>query len=242
MLTHLLSGLIKSVKGSPCKQKVLSVAYSIISSVRPRSFVSAVQVGIEVFLHRGFRSRHLINLLHSLSWSISYSEICQYETFVTMNTSREVQDNGYVQFVFDNANHNTRNVDGHGIFHVMGGVQCVTPSSAVQTTSCIPRPNIRTTEKVVGNFGFILIVTYDGLKNHGLNRLVMEYVLSLRYQVFAKNAVVHMASGHTYARELRAYSLSQAAIAHLTVEYCEEDRFLIDSDSIGWLIRLFNRF
>ncbi|GBN39545.1 hypothetical protein AVEN_257894-1 [Araneus ventricosus] len=46
LLTDLLSGLMKQVKGSPCKQKVLSVAHSIISSVRPRSFVSTVQVGI----------------------------------------------------------------------------------------------------------------------------------------------------------------------------------------------------
>ncbi|GBN97132.1 hypothetical protein AVEN_227823-1 [Araneus ventricosus] len=62
------------------------------------------------------------------------------------------------------------------------------------------------------------------------------------YEEFAKNAVVHLANGHTYARTLRAQSLSQAAIDHLTLEYCEEDGFLIGSDSIGRLIRLFNRF
>ncbi len=142
MLTHLLSGLMKPVKGSPCSKKVLSVAHSIISSVRPRSFVSAVQLGIGVFLHRRFRSRHLINLLHNLGCSVSYSEISKYETSVTINTSNDVQDNGFVQFVFDNADHNTRTVDGHGTFHVMGGVKCVTPSSAVQTSSRIPRPKI----------------------------------------------------------------------------------------------------
>ncbi|KAJ8879540.1 hypothetical protein PR048_020148 [Dryococelus australis] len=35
-----------------------------------------VQVGIGVILHRHFRSRHLINLLHNLGCSVSYSEIC----------------------------------------------------------------------------------------------------------------------------------------------------------------------
>ncbi|GBN34519.1 hypothetical protein AVEN_7102-1 [Araneus ventricosus] len=123
MLTRLLSGLMKSVKGPPCKRKILSVIHSIISSVCPWSFVSAVQlVRIGVFLHRCFRSRHLINMLHSLNWSISYSEICRYETSVTMSTSSEVQANGFVQFVFDNADNNIRTVDGHGIFHVMGRV------------------------------------------------------------------------------------------------------------------------
>ncbi|GBM91898.1 hypothetical protein AVEN_112925-1 [Araneus ventricosus] len=105
-----------------------------------------------MFLHRRFRSRHLINLLHNLGWSVSYSEIY----------------------------HNTRTVDGHGTFHVMGGVQCVTPASAVQTSSCIQRPKIIPTANIVGKFRFIPIVTHDWLKNHGLNRLVMENVLSLK--------------------------------------------------------------
>ncbi|GBM75646.1 hypothetical protein AVEN_162682-1 [Araneus ventricosus] len=73
-----------------------------------------------------------------LAPSISYSEICKYETSMTMNTLSEVQDNVFVQFIFDNADRNTRTVDGHGTFHVMGGVQCVTHVSAVQTCSCIP--------------------------------------------------------------------------------------------------------
>ncbi|GBM11001.1 hypothetical protein AVEN_1336-1 [Araneus ventricosus] len=90
--------------------------------------------GIAVFLHRRFRSRHLINLLRNFGWSISYREICKYETSVTMSTSSEVQDNGFSQFVFNNADHNTSTVDGHGTYHVMGGMQCVSASSAVQTS------------------------------------------------------------------------------------------------------------
>ncbi|GBM49353.1 hypothetical protein AVEN_148681-1 [Araneus ventricosus] len=156
MLTHLLSVLMKPVKGSPCEQKVFSVAHSIISSVRPRSIVSAVKAGIGVFLHWRFLSRHLINLLRNLGWSIYYNEICKYETSMTMNTSSEVQDNGFVQFVFDNADHNTRTMNG---FHMMGRVQCVTPASAVQTSSCIPRPKIIPTANIVRKFGFIPIVT-----------------------------------------------------------------------------------
>ncbi|GBL80796.1 hypothetical protein AVEN_26232-1 [Araneus ventricosus] len=73
-----------------------------------------------------------------LAPSIPYSDICKYETSMTMNTLSEVQHNVFVQFVFDNADHITRTVDGHGTFHVMGGVRCVTHVSAVQTCSCIP--------------------------------------------------------------------------------------------------------
>ncbi|GBL98623.1 hypothetical protein AVEN_19683-1 [Araneus ventricosus] len=55
-------------------------------------------------------------------------------------------------------------------------------------------------------------------------------VASKNCEVFAKNAVVHMANGHAYAKALRAHTLSQAVIDLLMVEYCEENGLLIDSD------------
>ncbi|GBM23746.1 hypothetical protein AVEN_271111-1 [Araneus ventricosus] len=97
-----------------------------------------------------------------------------------MNTSNEVEDNEFVQFVFDNADHNIRIVDGHGTFHAVGGIQCVAPSSAIQWSSRIPQPKITPTANVVGNFEFIPSVTHDKPKNQELNRLVMEDVLSLK--------------------------------------------------------------
>ncbi|GBN17365.1 hypothetical protein AVEN_149644-1 [Araneus ventricosus] len=62
----------------------------------------------------------------------------------------------------------------------MGVVQCVTPASAVQTSSCIPRPKIIPTTNILGKFGIIPIVIHDWRKNHGLNHLVMEDVPSLK--------------------------------------------------------------
>ncbi|GBM59464.1 hypothetical protein AVEN_131038-1 [Araneus ventricosus] len=141
-----------------------------------------------------------------------------------MKISSEVQNNGFVQFIFDSADHNTRTVDGHGTFHMMEEVQCVTPASAVQTCSCIPpwngarvcptgggdlpdkgvrcipctkifrdggsgpplepplipRPKTIPTANIVGKFGFNPIITHDCPNNHGLSRLVMEDVLSLK--------------------------------------------------------------
>lgn len=105
LLPFLLSGLMKPVKGKACDRKVLTVAHSIILSARSRSFVSAVQVGVGVFLHRRFRSSHLINILHNLGFSASYNEVCKYEASVTVHTSNEVSAEGFVQFVFDNADH-----------------------------------------------------------------------------------------------------------------------------------------
>ncbi|GBM54177.1 hypothetical protein AVEN_45770-1, partial [Araneus ventricosus] len=65
-------------------------------------------------------------------------------------------------------------------FYVMRGVLCLTPSSAVQTNSCIPRPKIIPTANVIGKFGFIPIIAHDWPKKHGFNHLVMENVLYLK--------------------------------------------------------------
>ncbi|KAJ8888474.1 hypothetical protein PR048_007964 [Dryococelus australis] len=169
------------------EKRILDVTITILQEdIRSEYYDSLTYPNLRRNIERGrkpsrhLRSRHIINLLHNLGCSVSYSENCKYETSVTVNTSSEVQDNGFVQFVFDNAYHNTRTVDGHGTFHVMGGVQCVTPSSVVQTSSPVPRPMILPTANVVGRFSFIPIVTYDRSKNHGLNPMVMEDVLSLK--------------------------------------------------------------
>ncbi|GBN78769.1 hypothetical protein AVEN_236319-1 [Araneus ventricosus] len=87
--------------------------------------------------------------------------------------------------------------------------------------------------------GFHLLMSYIGAEGKITGCSGLEETW---YEVFAKNAVVRMASGHTYARALRAHSLSQGEIAHLISKYCEEDGFLIGAGSIGRLIRLHNRF
>ncbi|GBM23417.1 E3 ubiquitin-protein ligase Topors [Araneus ventricosus] len=57
-------------------------------------------------------------------------------------------------------------------------------------SSCFLRPKIITTKKVVRKFGFIPIFTHDWPKNHGLNHLLMEDVLSLK--LWPMNARIRM--------------------------------------------------
>lgn len=45
----------------------------------------------------------------------------------------------FVQFVYDNADHESTTNNGHGTFHVLGGIMCVTPSSYVIYNKKIPR-------------------------------------------------------------------------------------------------------
>ncbi|GBM09225.1 hypothetical protein AVEN_226720-1 [Araneus ventricosus] len=55
------------------------------------------------------------------------------------------------------------------------------PSFPTLAPPLIPRQNILTAN-IIGKFGFYPIVTHDWPKNHGLNRLVMESVLSLKFR------------------------------------------------------------
>ncbi|KAJ8873474.1 hypothetical protein PR048_024292 [Dryococelus australis] len=82
--------------------------------------------------------------------------------------------------------------------------------------------------KVIVRLGrFHLLVSHMGAVGKIIGGSGMEEMWG---GVFAKNAVVHMANGHAYARALRAHSLSQAAMTHLILECCEEEGFLISSD------------
>ena len=50
---------------------------------------------------------------------------------------------GFLQYVFDNADFNIRTIDGHGTSHSMGGIQCTTPagdSGSVGATKCVLTP------------------------------------------------------------------------------------------------------
>ncbi|KAJ8887374.1 hypothetical protein PR048_013589 [Dryococelus australis] len=247
--------------------------------------------------------------------AVSYSVICKYETSLTVNTSSEFQVNGFVQFEFDNADHNTQTVDGDGTFHVMGGVQSPLPEivpGGCRNRNHIPldldgwsQVSLRTSYGMEWFLGdcrrkkiltksqqiplpFInlhpsnptscntclhfaaeecrkqqqrcIVTFYQPLFIKAMDivsqadkvdelskvivrlggcHLLMSYMEAVGKimdgsgmeqmwgEVFSKNAVVHMANGHFYARALRAHSVSQVAITHLILECCEEEGFLI---------------
>lgn len=60
-------------------KKTTSIAHAIMSAVRPRSFLSPLQVGLSVTLHKKFGSRKVIDLCHALGFCASYYEAQLYE-------------------------------------------------------------------------------------------------------------------------------------------------------------------
>lgn len=97
------------------KTKCTAFARAIISAVRPRSFLSGLQVGLAAFLYRKFGSRKLLEVLSSLGFSASYSEVGLFEVSAIMRPAITIQLNAFSEFVFDNADFNTHTTHLDGL-------------------------------------------------------------------------------------------------------------------------------
>lgn len=73
----------------------------------------------------------LLDMLSKLDMYVSYSEAINFEASVAQNAQPSVREDGFVQFVYDNADHNVRTIGGHRTFHAMGGIRCITPAGAL---------------------------------------------------------------------------------------------------------------
>lgn len=120
-------------------KKSTSIAHEIMSAVRPRYFLSPLQVGLSVTLHRKFGSRRIIDICHALGFCTSYNEAQLYEASALFQDPAVLRDDTFVQFVFDNADFNTGTLTGEGIFHNLGGISIVTPASGIQPRKHFPR-------------------------------------------------------------------------------------------------------
>ena len=105
------------------EQKRLSIQHAIISAARPKSFLSSLQISLSVFLHRRFASRQLIDILAKLGVAASYKETLRYVNSLVRTASVNIREDGFLQYIFDNADFNIRTLDGLGTFHSMGGVK-----------------------------------------------------------------------------------------------------------------------
>ena len=137
--------------------KIASIGQAIMQATRPRALISPLQLGLGVQMHHGFASRYLVETLHSLGFSLPYSEIQKFESCAAASQgidipvdhgnsaaateqgtdTSEEKKNSFIQYVADNVDHNLRTLDGHGTFHGMGIIAAVTPGT--KRTAPIPR-------------------------------------------------------------------------------------------------------
>ena len=123
--------------------KLTSLGQALVQGCRPKGLLAQLQIGLGVQLHHQFGSRYLLDLLNSMWFTASYSEVQRFEASAAaaMDTSIPSYFPGkFLQFVADNVDYKTQTLDGHGTFYGMGIIACTTPGSNVRLP--IPRARI----------------------------------------------------------------------------------------------------
>jgi hypothetical protein len=176
-LKRLLSRIIttKSDNVLVCERRRTAIAHSIISACRPRSFVSPILLAISVYINRKYESRELVDILSSLSFADDYTEI--QRLYSAMLSDEQLYDlkGDITNFIFDNADINVRTLTGHGTWHVMGGLACVTPTGDEAVEPTIPRSTQRVDRCIVpkGQFGHVQIKVYKKPKIAGFKSITI---------------------------------------------------------------------
>ncbi|KAK3918563.1 Phenylalanine--tRNA ligase alpha subunit, partial [Frankliniella fusca] len=167
LLIRLVTRRKKGADQSTSLRKCNAIGQEIISAMRPRSYVSPLQVGLTVYIHRVFASRQLIDILSSLGKCAPYREAVQFERSVVEHTPPELLPGAFLQYAFDNADFNIRTLDGLNTCHITGGLAVVTPAGCVLADRPVPRGQYITAAQVAKH-GALPIVVYQRPPNPGL--------------------------------------------------------------------------
>ncbi|MES9880176.1 MAG: hypothetical protein ABW185_04765 [Sedimenticola sp.] len=123
LLLRLLGHLINS------RRRRIALSHSITSAARPRSFISPILLAISVYCNSKLESRELVDMLSSLAFADDYREVLRlYDARLPTGEKQYQWVNAIVNFVFDNADIDTRTLTGHDTWHVLGGIAGVTPA------------------------------------------------------------------------------------------------------------------
>jgi len=102
-----------------------------------------------------------------------------------------IDDDAFVQYPFDNADFNTRALDGYKTFHCMGGIRCVTPATAISlNTSVVKRLRKIPRSKDIAALGHVPVVQFHRQTNTGLRSIVIKDVSDIQdYDNFQSLAI-----------------------------------------------------
>lgn len=152
--------------------KIVGIAHAVISCVRPRSFISSMKIGLGAVLNKKFGSKSLLNILSALGFCCTYDEALLFEaSVVSAPHNVDIDPESFSQFVFDNADHNVNTIDGLHTFHAMGGIECVTPASAVSCDFKVPKLKAIPPRDTLGSYGTLPLKVFHGYKKAGLGNV-----------------------------------------------------------------------
>lgn len=126
-------------------------------------------------MHKKYGSRLIIDALSFLGLCSSYKEALRFEASIINDpTSHTCQPETYVQYIFDNADHNTCTIDGKNTFHQMGCIKAATPAYSVTSKTTISRLKKTPTSAVLGKFGYTKLMEFQRNNSEGLKAVKIE--------------------------------------------------------------------
>lgn len=152
------------------KRKRQMINHMILKLCRPRSFQSPIISALGLYLSRQYGSKNLNTIGSSLGFTPSYYETEVYLQSLLKESKVEIEEECFFQFVFDNIDINVRTLDGMDTYHALGGIQCVTPKSAVSSTIRVPRSK---SFDLNGSFN-IPVLLYGKRANSGLKKVTVQ--------------------------------------------------------------------
>lgn len=156
-------------------RKCLAIQNAIVALIRPR-YISPLLMGIGTLIHRRTASRYIVDILNAFGFSLSYQEIMKMQKCAATEPQRKKLESAYIQHSWDNADINIRTLNGHGTWHSMGGLECVTPSTSSIVTGNLRRQKDTPSAKEMGTFGVLPVKTYMKPKKNGLREMKVESV------------------------------------------------------------------
>lgn len=104
------------------QKKVTTIGHLILSAMRPRSFISSIQLSVGVYLHRKCELSTLVDVLSRLDLCSTYHNVTMLASFALMYEKPTVNIGAFIQRVQNNADINGDTEDGHNTLHIMGDI------------------------------------------------------------------------------------------------------------------------
>ena len=116
----------------------IAVAHALMQFCKNEGYLSPLLMAIGLFVHKVSQSRLLVDVLHSVLFSVSYWEVLKFELCAAVSGvefddfvsgSEFESENRFWQFIADNFDHNEDTTTGANATHVMRIISCETPKS-----------------------------------------------------------------------------------------------------------------
>lgn len=129
-------------------------------------------------IDKTFSARDIINAISYSGICTSYKETLHFEA----STLKDPDDNktsvaAYLQYIYDNTDHNTSTLDGKNTFHVMGEGKVVTPESGVTVKKSIAKLLTIPSAEDLAERGFVKFLRSEKPKSEGLKGIKFKEIL-----------------------------------------------------------------